>query len=46
MYVVGSSISGDVTPVSAASELEFHSNEATAGSITDHDILVNLTRPS
>ncbi|CAH0721870.1 unnamed protein product, partial [Brenthis ino] len=35
----GSSISGDVTPVSAASELEFHSNEATAGSITDHDIL-------
>ncbi|XP_064071744.1 inositol hexakisphosphate and diphosphoinositol-pentakisphosphate kinase isoform X4 [Vanessa tameamea] len=35
----GSSISGDVTPVSAASELEFKSNEATAGSITDHDIL-------
>ncbi|XP_069365675.1 inositol hexakisphosphate and diphosphoinositol-pentakisphosphate kinase 2 isoform X2 [Maniola hyperantus] len=35
----GSSISGDVTPVSVASEPEFHSNEATAGSITDHDLL-------
>lgn len=35
----GSSISGDVTPVSAASELEFNSNEATAGSLTDHDLL-------
>ncbi|XP_072943699.1 uncharacterized protein [Epargyreus clarus] len=35
----GSSISGDVTPVSGTSELEFNSNEATAGSITDHDIL-------
>ncbi|CAH2086187.1 unnamed protein product [Euphydryas editha] len=35
----GSSISGDVTPVSAASELDFNSNEATAGSITDHDLL-------
>ncbi|KAL0894125.1 hypothetical protein ABMA27_014164 [Loxostege sticticalis] len=35
----GSSISGDVTPVSVASELEFNSNEATAGSITDHDLL-------
>ncbi|XP_026724672.1 inositol hexakisphosphate and diphosphoinositol-pentakisphosphate kinase isoform X2 [Trichoplusia ni] len=37
--VAGSSISGDVTPVSIASELEFNSNEATAGSITDHDLL-------
>ncbi|XP_050345276.1 inositol hexakisphosphate and diphosphoinositol-pentakisphosphate kinase 2 isoform X5 [Nymphalis io] len=35
----GSSISGDVTPVSATSELEFKSNEATTGSITDHDLL-------
>ncbi|XP_045529274.1 inositol hexakisphosphate and diphosphoinositol-pentakisphosphate kinase 2 isoform X5 [Pieris brassicae] len=35
----GSSISGDVTPVSASSELEFNSNEATAGSLTDHDIM-------
>ncbi|XP_028165291.1 inositol hexakisphosphate and diphosphoinositol-pentakisphosphate kinase isoform X12 [Ostrinia furnacalis] len=35
----GSSISGDVTPVSLASELDFNSNEATAGSITDHDLL-------
>lgn len=35
----GSSISGDVTPVSLASEFEFNSNEATAGSITDHDLL-------
>lgn len=39
-YNVGSSISGDVTPVSVASELDFNSNEATAGSITDHDLLV------
>ncbi|XP_049867406.1 inositol hexakisphosphate and diphosphoinositol-pentakisphosphate kinase isoform X3 [Pectinophora gossypiella] len=37
--VAGSSISGDVTPVSIASELEFNSNEATAGSITDHDLM-------
>ncbi|KAJ0180692.1 hypothetical protein K1T71_004096 [Dendrolimus kikuchii] len=37
--VAGSSISGDVTPVSIASELEFNSNEATAGSITDHELL-------
>ncbi|XP_050558823.1 inositol hexakisphosphate and diphosphoinositol-pentakisphosphate kinase 2 isoform X6 [Spodoptera frugiperda] len=37
--VAGSSISGDVTPVSIASELDFNSNEATAGSITDHDLL-------
>ncbi|CAG4912061.1 unnamed protein product [Colias eurytheme] len=37
--LTGSSISGDVTPVSATSELEFNSNEATAGSITDHDIM-------
>ncbi|KAG7307477.1 hypothetical protein JYU34_007674 [Plutella xylostella] len=35
----GSSISGDVTPVSLASELDFNSNEATAGSITDHDLM-------
>ncbi|XP_061383237.1 inositol hexakisphosphate and diphosphoinositol-pentakisphosphate kinase isoform X2 [Danaus plexippus] len=35
----GSSISGDVTPVSVASELEFNSNEATAGSMTDHDLM-------
>ncbi|XP_028032060.1 inositol hexakisphosphate and diphosphoinositol-pentakisphosphate kinase isoform X6 [Bombyx mandarina] len=35
----GSSISGDLTPVSNASELEFNSNEATAGSITDHDLM-------
>ncbi|XP_013180541.1 PREDICTED: inositol hexakisphosphate and diphosphoinositol-pentakisphosphate kinase 2 isoform X2 [Papilio xuthus] len=35
----GSYISGDVTPVSAASDLEFNSNEATAGSGTDHDLL-------
>ncbi|KPJ06264.1 hypothetical protein RR48_14706 [Papilio machaon] len=35
----GSCISGDVTPVSAASDLEFNSNEATAGSGTDHDLL-------
>lgn len=47
--IPGSSISGDVTPVSIASELEFNSNEATAGSITDHDLLVctytsNLSR--
>ncbi|XP_063531492.1 inositol hexakisphosphate and diphosphoinositol-pentakisphosphate kinase isoform X8 [Cydia strobilella] len=35
----GSSVSGDVTPVSLASELEFNSNEATAGSITDHDLM-------
>lgn len=41
MYIVlGSCISGDVTPVSAASDLEFNSNEATAGSGTDHDLLV------
>ncbi|GBP91779.1 Inositol hexakisphosphate and diphosphoinositol-pentakisphosphate kinase [Eumeta japonica] len=32
------SISGDVTPVSCASDLEFNSNEATAGSLTDHDL--------
>nr|XP_049695261.1 inositol hexakisphosphate and diphosphoinositol-pentakisphosphate kinase 2 isoform X9 [Helicoverpa armigera] len=37
--LAGSSISGDVTPVSIASELDFNSNEATAGSITDHDLL-------
>ncbi|KAH9635315.1 hypothetical protein HF086_017881 [Spodoptera exigua] len=37
--VAGSSISGDVTPVSIASELDFNSNEATAGSITDHELL-------
>ncbi|XP_026329145.1 inositol hexakisphosphate and diphosphoinositol-pentakisphosphate kinase-like isoform X7 [Hyposmocoma kahamanoa] len=37
--LAGSSISGDVTPVSIASELEFNSNEATAGSITDHDLM-------
>ncbi|XP_053625933.1 inositol hexakisphosphate and diphosphoinositol-pentakisphosphate kinase 2 isoform X2 [Plodia interpunctella] len=38
--VADSSISGDVTPVSLASEQEeFNSNEATAGSITDHEIL-------
>ncbi|CAH2073466.1 unnamed protein product, partial [Iphiclides podalirius] len=37
--VAGSCISGDVTPVSAASELEFNSNEATAGSGTDHELL-------
>ncbi|CAG9783932.1 unnamed protein product [Diatraea saccharalis] len=37
--LAGSSISGDLTPVSLASELEFNSNEATAGSITDHDLL-------
>lgn len=42
--VSGSSISGDVTPVSIASELEFNSNEATAGSITDHDLLVSEGR--
>ncbi|KAJ2952901.1 hypothetical protein O0L34_g7266 [Tuta absoluta] len=35
----GSSISGSVTPVSLASELEFNSNEATAGSITDQDLM-------
>ncbi|XP_068629845.1 inositol hexakisphosphate and diphosphoinositol-pentakisphosphate kinase 2 [Battus philenor] len=35
----GSCISGDVTPVSAASELEFNSNEATAGSGTDQELL-------
>lgn len=34
----GSSVSGDVTPVSVTSELEFNSNDATAGSITDQDI--------
>lgn len=28
-----------MTPVSIASELDFNSNEATAGSITDHDLL-------
>ncbi|KAI5632739.1 histidine phosphatase superfamily (branch 2) domain-containing protein [Phthorimaea operculella] len=37
--VAGSSISGSVTPVSLASELEFNSNEATAGSITDQDLM-------
>ncbi|CAH2990530.1 unnamed protein product [Chilo suppressalis] len=37
--VAGSSISGDLTPVSLASELEFNSNEATAGSLTDHNLL-------
>ncbi|CAG4988526.1 unnamed protein product [Parnassius apollo] len=37
--VAGSYISGDVTPVSAASELEFNSNEATAGSGTDRELL-------
>ncbi|XP_059057152.1 inositol hexakisphosphate and diphosphoinositol-pentakisphosphate kinase [Achroia grisella] len=37
--VAGSSISGDITPVSIASEQEFNSNEATAGSITDHELL-------
>ncbi|XP_073943698.1 inositol hexakisphosphate and diphosphoinositol-pentakisphosphate kinase isoform X2 [Choristoneura fumiferana] len=37
--LAGSSVSGDVTPVSIASELEFNSNEATAGSITDHDLM-------
>ncbi|KAM3963145.1 LOW QUALITY PROTEIN: inositol hexakisphosphate and diphosphoinositol-pentakisphosphate kinase [Aphomia sociella] len=37
--VAGSSISGDVTPVSIASEQDFNSNEATAGSITDHDLM-------
>ncbi|XP_031768246.1 inositol hexakisphosphate and diphosphoinositol-pentakisphosphate kinase isoform X7 [Galleria mellonella] len=37
--VAGSSISGDITPVSMTSEQEFNSNEATAGSITDHDLL-------
>ncbi|XP_060800495.1 inositol hexakisphosphate and diphosphoinositol-pentakisphosphate kinase 2 isoform X3 [Amyelois transitella] len=37
--VAGSSISGDVTPVSLTSELEFNSNEATAGSVTDHELL-------
>ncbi|CAK1545190.1 unnamed protein product [Leptosia nina] len=36
--LAGSSISGDVTPVSASSETDFNSNEATAGSLTDHDI--------
>lgn len=40
-FAAGSSISGDVTPASLASELEFNSNEATAGSLTDHDILVS-----
>ncbi|XP_039746764.1 inositol hexakisphosphate and diphosphoinositol-pentakisphosphate kinase isoform X2 [Pararge aegeria] len=35
----GSSISGDLTPASLASELDFHSNEATAGSITDHELM-------
>lgn len=42
LCVKGSSVSGDVTPVSLASELEFNSNEATAGSITDHDLMVRL----
>ncbi|XP_050670340.1 uncharacterized protein LOC126969079, partial [Leptidea sinapis] len=35
----GHSISGDVTPVSMNSELDLFSNDATAGSLTDHDLL-------